>query len=80
MISPPMGSGRLPKELFKNSGFIHNLEIVDSNYNEASVTPKDMKPNLDTKSDCYDVVYHGYEGSHFKQAMLYGGPGGQCGI
>ncbi|XP_057443497.1 uncharacterized protein LOC130735575 [Lotus japonicus] len=80
MISPPMGSGRLPKELFKNSCFISNLEIVDSNYNEVKVKPKDMKSNCDTTPNCYDVLYRGYEGSLYRQAFLFGGPGGKCGI
>ncbi|XP_057453070.1 uncharacterized protein LOC130744929 [Lotus japonicus] len=79
-ISPPMGSGRLPQELFKNSGFIADLMIVDSNYNEVEVNSKYMKPNCDTTSNCYDALYHGYEGPIYRQAFLFGGPGGQCGI
>ncbi|XP_057442254.1 uncharacterized protein LOC130733977 [Lotus japonicus] len=78
--SPSMGSGRLPKELFKNSGFIANLQIVDSNYNEVEINPKDMKSNCDTTPNCYNVLYHGYEGPDYHQAFLYGGPGGHCGI
>ncbi|XP_057443407.1 uncharacterized protein LOC130735435 [Lotus japonicus] len=80
MISPPMGSGRLPKELYKNSGFIVNLEIVDSNYNKIQVNPKDMKSNCDTTPNCYDLLYHGYEGPIVQQSFLFGGPGGRCGI
>ncbi|KAJ1437909.1 hypothetical protein SESBI_03334 [Sesbania bispinosa] len=78
MVSPPMGSGRLPQELFKNSGFIGRLQITDSEYKETDVDPKDMKPYLDAKLDCYDLIYHGYEGPVYWQAFLYGGPGGQC--
>ncbi|XP_057420483.1 uncharacterized protein LOC130714592 [Lotus japonicus] len=80
VMSPPMGSGRLPRELYKNSAFMSNLEIIDSNYNEVRVNPKYMKSNCDTTPNCYDVQYHGYEGIVFAQAFLYGGPGGQCGI
>ncbi|XP_058734728.1 protein neprosin-like [Vicia villosa] len=75
--SPPMGSGRLPKEKFKNSGFMGLLKVIDSEYNENDINPKYMKQYSDTKPDCYDLWYHGYEGSEYKQSFLYGGPGGR---
>ncbi|KAI5383516.1 uncharacterized protein LOC127106109 isoform X3 [Lathyrus oleraceus] len=75
--SPPMGSGRLPKEKYRNSAFMEKLQIIDLEYNEVDVKSKDMKPYKDTNSDCYDLMYHGYEGPVFKQAFLYGGPGGR---
>ncbi|AET05354.1 carboxyl-terminal peptidase [Medicago truncatula] len=79
--SPPMGSGRLPKEKFPNSGLMGELEIIDSGYNEIDVNPEDMKPYTDTNSNCYDLAYRGYQGSSYRQAFLYGGPGGRnCGI
>jgi len=79
--SPPMGSGRLPKEKFNNSGLMGKLEIIDSKYNEIDVEPEDMKSFTDTNSDCYDLTYQGYQGSVYRQAFLYGGPGGRnCGI
>ncbi|KEH37727.1 DUF239 domain protein [Medicago truncatula] len=79
--SPPMGSGRLPKEKFENSGFMGQLRIIDSQYNEADVKPENMKPYRDTNSNCYDVIYNGFEGRLYRQAFLYGGPGGRnCGI
>jgi len=79
--SPPMGSGRLPKEKFENSGFMAILKIIDSQYNEVEVKPEDMKPYRDTNSDCYDLIYNGFEGRLYRQAFLYGGPGGRnCGI
>ena len=80
MASPPMGSGRLPKELFRNSGFMSELQIVDSEYKENDVNSDQMKLYSDSSSNCYDVLYHGYEGPVYKQAFLYGGPGGQCGV
>jgi len=80
MDSPPMGSGRLPKEKFKNSSFMARLKIVDSKHNEVDVEPNDMKMYRDTNSDCYDLMYHGFEGPLYRQAFLYGGPGGpNCG-
>ncbi|GAU29615.1 hypothetical protein TSUD_164650 [Trifolium subterraneum] len=79
--SPPMGSGRLPKEKFRNSAFMAILEIIDSEYNEVAVKDRDMKQYTDTHSECYDLAYDGYQGPRFKQAFLYGGPGGKnCGI
>ncbi|XP_027191321.1 protein neprosin-like isoform X2 [Cicer arietinum] len=80
MDSPPMGSGRLPKEKFKNSGFMGSLQIIDSDYNQNDVKPKDMKRYSDTDSNCYDLWYHGDEGPFWRQAFLYGGPGGKCNI
>ncbi|XP_039686924.1 uncharacterized protein [Medicago truncatula] len=79
--SPPMGSGRLPKEKFENSSFMGTLQIIDSQYNEVDVKPEDMKPYRDTNSDCYDLIYNGFEGRLYRQAFLYGGPSGRnCGI
>jgi hypothetical protein len=76
-----MGSGILPKEKFQNSGFMGTLEIIDSHYNEVEVKPKDMKLYKDTNSNCYDLIYNGFEGPLYRQAFLYGGPGGKnCGI
>ncbi|CAK8579773.1 unnamed protein product [Lathyrus sativus] len=79
--SPPMGSGRLPKEKYKNSSFMERLQIIDSEYNEVDVKSDDMKSYKDANSNCYDLGYHGYEGPVYRQAFLYGGPGGRnCGI
>jgi hypothetical protein len=73
--SPPMGSGRLPKEKFRNSAFIQSLTIIDSEYNEVGVNDRDMKQYTDTNSNCYDLAYNGYQGPVYKQAFLFGGPG-----
>nr|XP_027191502.1 uncharacterized protein LOC101515683 isoform X2 [Cicer arietinum] len=80
MDSPPMGSGRLPKEKLKNSGFMGSLQIIDSDYNQNDVKPKDMMPYSDTDTNCYDLWYHGDQGPFWHQAFLYGGPGGKCSI
>ncbi|CAI8619898.1 unnamed protein product [Vicia faba] len=77
MDSPPMGSGRLPREKFRNSGFMVLVKIINSEYNEFDIKPEDVKRYTDTNSDCYDLWYKGYEGSQYKQAFLYGGPGGR---
>jgi len=73
--SPPMGSGRLPKEKFINSSFMVRLAIIDSKYNQNDVDSDYMKKYIDAKLDCYDLGYHGYT-SAYRQAFLYGGPGG----
>lgn len=78
--SPPMGTGKLPKTSFPNSGFFARLQIVDSKFRELDVNPIDMKSYCDTSSDCYDLLYHGDQGAQFRQAFLFGGPGGQCGV
>ncbi|KAI5382746.1 hypothetical protein KIW84_070241 [Lathyrus oleraceus] len=75
--SPPMGSGRLPREKFINSGFMELLKTIDLEYNEIDIKPKDMKRYTDTNSGCYDLWYCGYEGNQYRQAFLYGGPGGR---
>jgi hypothetical protein len=76
-----MGSGRLPKEKFENSAFMGQLRIINSQYNEVEVKPEDMKPYRDTSPECYDLIYNGFEGRLYRQAFLYGGPGGRnCGI
>lgn len=79
MPSPPMGSGMLPETHFRNAAFLSELQIVDSNYNQNDVIKGDMKQHCDTSSDCYDLLYNGYQGPDYKQAILFGGPGGQCG-
>ncbi|XP_058734330.1 protein neprosin-like [Vicia villosa] len=75
--SPPMGSGRLPREKFRNSGFMGLVKIINSEYNEIDINPEDMKRYTNTNSECYDLWYKGYEGSQYRQAFLYGGPGGR---
>jgi len=56
-------------------------KIIDSHYNEVEVKPKYMKPYRDTNSNCYDLIYNGFEGRLYRQAFLYGEPGGRnCGI
>lgn len=82
MDNPPMGSGRLSQEGFKYSGFMGNLDIIDSKYNEFDVKPEEIKKYSDANSKCYDLRYNGdYQGSYYRQAFLYGGPGGSsCGI
>ncbi|XP_058754929.1 protein neprosin-like [Vicia villosa] len=77
MVSPPMGSGRLPQEKYINSGFMENIEIIDSEYNDIDTQPKNMKINKGSNLNCYDLLYHGDEGSYVHQAFLYGGPGGK---
>ncbi|XP_050896983.1 uncharacterized protein LOC127103791 [Lathyrus oleraceus] len=77
MVSPPMGSGRLPQERFKNSGFMEKIKIINSEYNQIDINPRNMKINKDGNLSCYDLLYRGFEGSYSHQAFLYGGPGGR---
>nr|XP_027193177.1 uncharacterized protein LOC101511298 isoform X2 [Cicer arietinum] len=81
MDNPPMGTGRLPQEGFKYSGFMGLLDIIDSKYNEIEVKRSEIKKYSDANSKCYDLRYTGYQGTQYRQAFLYGGPGGSsCGI
>ncbi|XP_058736138.1 protein neprosin-like [Vicia villosa] len=75
--SPPMGSGRLPQEKYRNSGFMLRVEILNSEYNEIDVLPKNMKINKGGNLNCYDLLYRGDEGLDIHQSFLYGGPGGK---
>ncbi|CAL5215278.1 unnamed protein product [Lathyrus oleraceus] len=77
MVSPPMGSGRLPQEKFRNSGFMERVEIINSEYNQIDINPRTMKINKDGNLSCYDLLYRGFEGGSARHAFLYGGPGGR---
>ncbi|XP_058734286.1 protein neprosin-like [Vicia villosa] len=77
MVSPPMGSGRLPQEKFKNSSFMKNIEIINLEYNEIDIQPKNMKVNKGGNLNCYDLIYLGDQGAFVHQALLFGGPGGK---
>lgn len=79
LMSPPMGSGRLPREHLKNAAYFSTIKIVDSEYNEVDIQRGDMKTYILTNPNCYDLLYQGYEGKQDRQAFLFGGPGGQCG-
>ncbi|XP_057418781.1 uncharacterized protein LOC130712991 [Lotus japonicus] len=79
LTSPPMGSGRLPREHFRNAAYFSNIKIVDSDYNEVDIQREDMETTILTNPNCYDLLYQGYQGKSHRQAFLFGGPGGQCG-
>ncbi|XP_058734315.1 protein neprosin-like [Vicia villosa] len=76
MDSPPMDSGRLPQEKYINSGFMSNIRIINSEYNEIDIHPENMKINKGGNLNCY-LVYRGYEGRYAHQAFLSSGPGGK---
>ncbi|MED6195676.1 hypothetical protein PIB30_040272 [Stylosanthes scabra] len=78
--SPPMGSGRLAEEKFKNATFMARAMIVDSDYKEDDIKIDDVDVYVDTPSSCYQVLYDGYQGDKYAQAFLFGGPGGNCGV
>ena len=80
MNSPPMGTGYLAESKFRYSCFFARLQFVDSQFKLNEVNPGDMKINCDTSPSCYDLLYDGFEGPEYRQAFLFGGPGGQCGI
>ncbi|KAK7340505.1 hypothetical protein VNO77_21211 [Canavalia gladiata] len=78
--SPPMGTGKLPQAGYKNACTFYGLRIMDSGFTIQDINPRDMKIYLDTSPNFYDLRYQGYMGRHFREAFLYGGPGGQYGV
>ncbi|CAJ2665077.1 unnamed protein product [Trifolium pratense] len=77
LVNPPMGSGKLPKEGYANAALFGKLMTIDSESTQSDVEPEDMKPYSDANSDCYDLLYYKYSGPKYRQAFLFGGPGGQ---
>ncbi|MCH83608.1 DUF239 domain protein [Trifolium medium] len=78
LLSPPMGSGRLPKEGYQYSALFGKLQYIDSEYSHIDVIS--MKPFSDTKPDCYDLKYYDELGKVYRRALMYGGPGGKCDV
>ncbi|KAK2376270.1 hypothetical protein QL285_077080 [Trifolium repens] len=74
---PPMGSGRLPKEGYANTALFGKLMTIDVESSQVDVNPGDMKSYNDANSNCYDLKYYEYSGTKYRQAFLFGGPGGQ---
>jgi hypothetical protein len=72
-----MGSGRLPKEGYENAALFGTLMTIDSESFIIDVDPEDMMSYSDANSNCYDLHYPGYTGPKYRQAFLFGGPGGQ---
>ncbi|RZC76501.1 hypothetical protein C5167_000617 [Papaver somniferum] len=83
--SPPMGNGNLPTDAYimEQTGFMRYLQILEENggtsYFGNSAVPK---KDLDTRSDCYDVVFRKYGAWRRRKlgynSMIFGGPGGYC--
>ncbi|WJX72413.1 hypothetical protein P8452_56298 [Trifolium repens] len=78
--SPPMGSGRLPRDGFQYSALIGLLQHIDTNYDKIDVIPEYMKVYNDAKKECYDLKFYEELGKLYRRAILYGGPGGQCNL
>ncbi|KAK7251625.1 hypothetical protein RIF29_34973 [Crotalaria pallida] len=76
MDSPPMGSGRYPKEGLGSSAYMSLLGIVDSNYNENDINLEIMRAYVSRY--CYDLGHIGYWNAQFGHAFFFGGPGGKC--
>jgi hypothetical protein len=77
MLNHPMGSGRLPKEGYENPSLFGKLMTIDSESFQIDVDPEVMKSYSDANSNCYDLSYYEYSGTRYRQAFLFGGPGGQ---
>jgi hypothetical protein len=79
-LSPPMGSGRLPKDGYQYSALFGTIQHIDTDYDQIDVIPEYMKVYNDAKKDCYDLKFYEHLGDLFRRAFLYGGPGGQCNL
>ncbi|WJX54293.1 hypothetical protein P8452_40197 [Trifolium repens] len=78
--SPPMGSGRLPRDGYQYSALIGLLQYIDTDYDQIDVIPEYMKVYNDAKKECYDLKFYEHLGKLFRRAILFGGPGGQCNL
>ncbi|KAL5705941.1 hypothetical protein ACHQM5_024165 [Ranunculus cassubicifolius] len=75
--SPPMGNGHRPNRNFTTACYMNKVQIV--NALGRYVSPGDLKIDLD--SECYGLQYYRIRnGEMVEHALLFGGPGGNCGM
>jgi hypothetical protein len=60
-----------------NAALFGKLMTIDFESSQVDVNPGDMKSYNDANSNCYDLKYYEYSGTKYRQAFLFGGPGGQ---
>ncbi|OIW08160.1 hypothetical protein TanjilG_06703 [Lupinus angustifolius] len=76
--SPPMGSGHLPDNNLLRSCYIRQMHFqIDTSKNLGPIKDVYAVPFKD--SSCYGVQYEGWNDEIQGFAMLFGGPGGNCG-
>lgn len=80
LISPPMGSGRLPNiDDPTRVAFFQNVKIVGSDYKMIDIVWSETRGNIDAPTTCYNLLFYEFLGSR-GYVFAYGGPGGHsCG-
>ncbi|CAL0303588.1 unnamed protein product [Lupinus luteus] len=76
--SPPMGSGHFTANNLKRACYIIQMRFqLDTRKDLGPIKNQYAVPSID--SNCYGVDYEGYNDEVQQYAMLFGGPGGNCG-
>ncbi|XP_058078536.1 protein neprosin-like [Magnolia sinica] len=75
--SPPMGSGRLPKEGYRKACYQRQLQLVDETNSLRDPLPKKIYTECD-QPKCYNGIHGSLKGL-WRYYFLFGGPGGNCG-
>ncbi|CAL0318818.1 unnamed protein product [Lupinus luteus] len=76
--SPPMGSGHFPDNNLKRSCYVIQMHFQTETRTTRFPT-KNLYAVPSTDSKCYGVEYEGWNDEIQQYAMLFGGPGGNCG-
>lgn len=77
--SPPMGSGQFAGANILTSCYISNLYIKDSQRNDRAPHADEVHVYFD-KPLCYDANYVDNLRDDLQRVVLFGGPGGFCGL
>ncbi|KAM4109411.1 hypothetical protein ACB094_03G117300 [Castanea mollissima] len=76
--SPPMGNGRFPNDNLSESSSFTQMKTINSSYIEDDIDFS-FQTYVSSKA-CYNVDFLGDQGPDYLQTMVFGGPGGLCGI
>ncbi|CAL0303638.1 unnamed protein product [Lupinus luteus] len=77
--SPPMGSGHFPDNNLLRSCYIRQMNFqTDTRKNLGPINYQYVVASTDNPN-CFGVQYQGYNDDIQGYAMLFGGPGGNCG-
>ncbi|KAK7818132.1 hypothetical protein CFP56_041795 [Quercus suber] len=76
--SPPMGNGRFPNNNLAESSSFTQMKTINSSYIEDDIDFS-FQTYVSSKA-CYNVNFLGDQGPDYVQTMVFGGPGGLCGI
>lgn len=77
--SPQMGSGHIPDGNPRHSSYISKLYYKDR-FREDHIPLKDSVRVYADNPNCYNATYYGYVDDILQHVMMFGGPGGNCGL